>query len=111
MNRLNPHGYFAYCPEVKDHDNNSSKSIRRGFANNGAFYYSGYVHEELRQTAGNKIQDVNIGVVIHHDGYTREVLKTKDKYNRNKSLNLKNMQKEPDSLRWNFFISVIALRN
>lgn len=94
---------FVYCPEIKGHDGNSSKTVRRFFANNGNFYFHGYVHEELRRKDGNEIKDTPINIVINHDGYKDEIIKEKDKTNRNRALNIKNLKNEPNYLRWVFF--------
>lgn len=103
MDSLSNGSDYVYSPEIISHDHNSTKTVRRGFANNGSFIYYGYVHEELRKKDGSNVKDIEIGIVIHHDGYRDDVIKAKDKYNRNRSLNLKNISREPDNLRWNFF--------
>lgn len=95
--------HYANCPEVRDHNDNSSKTVRRCFAHNGIFYYSGYVHEEIRRRDGNKIENINIDVVVYHNGYEIDIIKSKDKLNGNNSLNLKNLHDEHGCLRWQFF--------
>ncbi|QXT42339.1 glycosyltransferase [Serratia fonticola] len=103
ININNNRDLVAICPKIKNHDGDISKNIRRGFANNGGFFYFGYVHEELRRKDKNRIIDISVDIIINHDGYTHDVLKAKGKYNRNKRLNLKNLSKEPLYLRWKFF--------
>lgn len=93
---------LALCPNIKDHDSNISRSVRRGFINNNDFYYFGYVHEELRNY-NSEISDLNIKVDIIHDGYLLEVIEGKGKVKRNGILNLKNINIEPLYLRWRFF--------
>jgi len=93
---------LALCPNIKDHDSNISRSVRRGFINNNDFYYFGYVHEELRNY-NSEISDLNIKIDIIHDGYLLEVIEEKGKVKRNEILNLKNINIEPLYLRWRFF--------
>lgn len=93
----------AFCPVIRDHNNNLSTTVRRGFENNGEFYYVGYVHEELRHRMNKEINDITIPIMIHHDGYKSDIIENKKKKKRNNILNLKNMHHEPDKLRWIFF--------
>ena len=93
---------LALCPNIKDHDSNISKSVRRGFINNHEFYYFGYVHEELRKD-NSEILDLNIQIDIIHDGYLFNIIEEKEKVKRNEILNLKNINIEPLYLRWRFF--------
>lgn len=105
FNRINDSknkNYFALCPIIQDHDSNKTRTVRRGFLNNHCFQYSGYVHEELRRLNG-EIIDVCMEIDIIHDGYLPEVLKNKGKVERNKALNIKNINREPHYLRWRYF--------
>lgn len=98
------HGeFFAWSPYIKDHNNDTSCSIRRLFFNDGGYYYFGFVHEELRRNDNKKIKDSSIGISISHDGYAYDIIKNKNKLERNNKLNLKNLDKEPHYLRWNYF--------
>lgn len=95
---------IAFCPGIKDHNSNISTSVRRLFKNNNSFFYSGFVHEELRCNAGSdSIADAFIDIEIHHDGYLPTIFNDKDKDRRNHNLNLKNVHAEPTYLRWIFF--------
>ncbi|MBE0148361.1 glycosyltransferase [Serratia sp. PL7] len=39
INNHNNRDLVAICPKIKNHDGDISKDIRRGFANNGGFFY------------------------------------------------------------------------
>jgi len=93
---------LALCPNIKNHDSNISRSVRRGFINNNDFYYFGCVHEELRKN-NDEILDFNIKIDIIHDGYLFNIVEEKNKVKRNEILNLKNINLEPLYLRWRFF--------
>jgi len=93
---------LALCTNIKDHDYNISRSVRRGFINNNDSYYFGYIHEEFRNYS-SEISDLNIKTDIIHNGYLSEVIEKKDKEKRNEILNLKNINIEPLYLRWRFF--------
>ncbi|MGL5387737.1 MAG: glycosyltransferase family 2 protein [Serratia sp. (in: enterobacteria)] len=77
INENSNRNFIAICPKIKNHDGDISKTIRRGFANNGGFYYFGYVHEELRRKDKNRVTDISVDIVINHDGYTYDVVKSK----------------------------------
>lgn len=93
----------VYSPIIKDHDGNISRTVQRAFLNNGFFYYYGYVHEEVRRKDNGIVENTFIDIMIHHDGYKSDILISKEKINRNNSLNLKNIHQEPDNLRWKYF--------
>lgn len=95
---------MAFCPAIKDHNSNISRSVRRLFKNNNKFFYFGFVHEELRCNDGiTYLEDSFVEIEIHHDGYMPTIVKDKNKSMRNHDLNLKNVQAEPNYLRWVFF--------
>ncbi|WP_442800928.1 glycosyltransferase family 2 protein [Serratia rubidaea] len=103
INNTRNNDAYAYSPIIKDHENNITKNIRRVFINCSEFYYFGYIHEELRRKGNKKIIDKEIKITIQHDGYKKEIIKSKDKQKRNENLNLKNLDAEPKNLRWIFF--------
>lgn len=93
----------AFCPEIINHDNNSSKGIGRIFRNDGDFFYAGFVHEELRHKSDLDISLIDIDIVLFHDGYESKIVNLKNKIERNNILNNKNIKKEPFNLRWHYF--------
>lgn len=103
INKLCVASPTVYCPTIINHNNNALKNVPRVFRNNGEFYYSGFVHEEIRHTENVNITSDEIDVDIYHDGYLDYVMNEKNKKERNRLLNKKNILKEPANLRWHFF--------
>jgi len=90
-------------PVIKDHNNNVSSSVIRGFFNDKDYYYFGFVHEELRHKTKKELIHHKLDIVLGHDGYMPSILTDKNKEERNRILNIKNMQVEPCVLRWRYF--------
>lgn len=94
---------IALCPIIENHDGNCINSIPRGFFISGSYEYIGYVHEELRKKDLTSIEYILTDIVIFHDGYREDIICKKNKLLRNLSLNLKNIEFEPNNLRWVYF--------
>ncbi|GEM_PF-7134266 len=101
-NNVSNDNVSVLCPQIIDHDHNKSY-IPRIFPNDGMFYYSGYVHEELRRKDFKTIKNTPISVSIQHDGYRPDIFSAKEKKQRNMRLNVKNIQSEPEVIRWRYF--------
>lgn len=96
---------YAWSPGIRDTgDNNITCSVRRFFRKTGFFYFAGYVHEELRNKEHNPVTDQNLNIILSHDGYSPEVMCSKEKKERNRRLNIKNTLLEPNNLRWTYFL-------
>ncbi len=103
INKMDIDGNIILSPVIKDHNNNQSKSVKRGFKNDKGYYYFGFVHEEIRHRSIESFHHIELDIVLEHDGYKSEVLTNKKKLTRNEKLNLKNISREPDELRWSYF--------
>lgn len=93
----------TYCPKIINHDNNTLRNVQRAFLNNDEFYYYGHVHEEIRHKKNITIKNVEIDIIVYHDGYLDEIVKTKSKIKRNIILDHRNINNEPNNLRWQYF--------
>ena len=93
----------AYCPIIYDLAiKKTLKGIPRIFNTEFNFEWFGYVHEELRHNSVPAItRDLNIK--ISHYGYSQEVIIEKNKIERNTQLLEKNINMEPQNLRWRYF--------
>lgn len=59
------------------------------------------IHEELRCKNNDDIPlIINLNIKINHDGYLPEIIKSKDKLNRNLKILSQMIQIEPDNTRW-----------
>lgn len=94
---------FAYCPIIKNHDGNELKNIQRIFFNNGSLFYFGHVHEELRYKSKKEVISIAVNILVYHDGYMNDVVCAKKKIERNNAMNKKNIEIEPENMRWKYF--------
>lgn len=95
-----------FSPKIIDSNGHCSISVGRIFKKNINLVYYGDVHEELRiKNKKGYVMPINISlnIPLMHDGYTNEVMITKDKLNRNLELIKKMLVQEPKNLRWLFF--------
>ena len=97
------HHHIVLCPKIIDHNKNATSSIGRILPNNGMFFYHGYIHEELRVKDDSNYLLIPVDITLHHDGYVDEIIKRKNKSERNKKLNTLNIKIEPENLRWHYF--------
>lgn len=95
---------FYLCPTISDtFSENILDNIPRIFIKSQRLHYYGKVHEEIRNNLDIPLLEIHVSILIKHDGYTPQVLKSKNKLERNITL-LKDMIKiEPDNPRWKYF--------
>lgn len=85
------------------------REVKRIFKKNDGIFYYGCIHEEPRKNiekSGSDLIHLFLdNVVLEHDGYKREIVKLKDKANRNTDLLKKMVCIEPQNPRWKYFLS------
>lgn len=91
-------------PNIIDINGSTYKTIPRIFNNIPNLSYFGNVHEELRSTDGLSLDNINIDIIVYHDGYTVDKIISKSKLERNISLLNKMIEKEPNNPRWSYFL-------
>ncbi|NVO75317.1 glycosyltransferase [Photobacterium damselae] len=94
---------FILCPMIIDQNGHESIGVPRGFKLDNSFYYYGYVHEEIRSRIHKELFTIHYKIRIYHDGYTIEEMNNKDKINRNLRLINKNIEEEPNNIKWMYF--------
>lgn len=90
------------CPSIYDESSDRIlTTVTRILPNNQNIYYFGMIHEELRCKNNDDIPlIINLNIKINHDGYLPEIIKSKDKLNRNLKILSQMIQIEPDNTRW-----------
>lgn len=69
----------------------------RLFKNNKGYYYKGKIHEQISNNNFEVINKFsNEDILLHHYGYTNEVLKIKDKRARNIPILIKSLEENPN---------------
>lgn len=84
------------------------REVKRIFKKNDGIFYYGCIHEEPRKNIEKSGADlIHLfldNVALEHDGYKREIVKLKDKANRNTDLLKKMICVEPQNPRWKYFL-------
>lgn len=94
---------IALCPQIEDTRNNDVViGVKRIFKVDPDTRYYGLVHEEPR-VENSEMNAIAISLLIKHDGYKKEVMKKKDKINRNFNLLKKMIKLESNNKRWTYF--------
>lgn len=100
---------FVICPTIINSNGKIINGVRRILNKKSGLRFWGFVHEEIRCKKENLGCDVEAvafdNVILFHDGYEREVIKSKDKLHRNKRLLLKMIECEPKHPRWIYFLA------
>ena len=79
-------------------------TVTRIYPNNEHIYYCGKVHEELRCKNSEDIPIIlNLNIKMRHDGYLPEVMKDKNKLERNLNILTDMIEEEPENQRWQYF--------
>lgn len=81
----------------KSYGSNLIGSPQRIFKKTSGLKFYGYVHEELRS---NKIENIVTDIEIYNIGTSSEEYKKFDKYERYNSLLIKNIDIEPENMKW-----------
>lgn len=96
---------YYISPYIKDHNGDQYTNTKRIFNKKYKLYYRGKVHEELFHDNYEFITDIGINVIMHHDGYKKEVMKNKDKILRNLNLIELMLKEEPLNIKWKFYFA------
>lgn len=100
---------FAICPTIINSNNHVVNGVRRVINRKSKIRFWGYVHEELRYNKEKMGYDVEAAsfdnIVLFHDGYEKEIIKFKEKTQRNIQLLLKMVEREPKHPRWTYFLA------
>lgn len=92
-------------PILRNHDGSIVDNTKRIYKKNIALKYYGRVHEELRFYNEPMTPYLIIDIPIYHDGYMDEIIKSKQKYQRNIALLEKEILEEIDNPRWYYFLA------
>lgn len=92
-------------PMLTNHDGTIIDNTRRLYKKNSALNYYGRVHEELRFRNIAKTPYLIIHLNYYHDGYQKEIIENKRKYERNIALLEKTIAEEADHPRWYYFLA------
>ncbi len=91
-------GKDYYVLKIKNNMSNGYVSYHQAirlFKNNIGLSYYGKIHEHLNIEEFTNLTSEFGDVLIHHDGYTQEMYKERDKYNRNLEILLKETKEFP----------------
>jgi glycosyltransferase involved in cell wall biosynthesis len=92
-------------PILIDHDLSETLHTKRIYKKDENLKYHGLIHEEIRYNNSVQTPYMIISTKFFHDGYKKEVINSKQKYERNVKL-LKEMIKiEPNNIRWYYFLA------
>lgn len=95
---------FSISPIIKNSNGHKQYRTRRIFPNISKLRYFGEVHEELRLDENKIPPSIEIDIVLQHDGYEKDIMKIKNKVERNTRLLKRALDKNPESVRWNYFM-------
>lgn len=78
------------------------QTVRRIIPNNGRIKYFGKIHEEPKYIENKRPCDFIAfdNIVLHHDGYMKDIILEKNKQQRNITLLRSIIEEEPDHPRW-----------
>ena len=96
---------FYLCPTISDiFSENVLDNIPRIFMKSQKLRYYGMVHEEIRNNNQDiSLLEIHINILIKHDGYIPQILKSKNKLKRNITLLKIMIEIEPNNSRWKYF--------
>ena len=94
-------------PKILDTNGYEYRGVKRILNKKSGIKFYGRVHEEprkMKSALGTDIQTISFDdIVLHHDGYKKEIIVQKDKIKRNIKLLEKMLEEEPDHPRWKYF--------
>ncbi|QDZ72010.1 glycosyltransferase [Bacillus cereus] len=98
---------LVISPVIVNHDDYELDNTKRIFKKSTHLRYFGLVHEELRldtEKRGTDIEKITTNYNLFHDGYKPEVLKSKEKFLRNKKLLEKMIKIERKNIKWHYLL-------
>lgn len=102
--KTNEKSYEVKIINITDADRLNMSHINiRLFKNDGKFYYSGNIHEQLTHPNGHSPKPTKLSLL--HYGYTSEVIKAKGKIKRNMRILKMELRKDPNNAFHNFNMS------
>lgn len=98
---------LVISPSITNSNGHNTITVKRIFTQKSNISFFGKIHEEPRkdiQKWGQDLFYISLDINIKHDGYLPEIIKSKDKIERNINL-LKEMRFiEPTNPRWTYFL-------
>ncbi len=95
-------------PLIVNSNSHAIRDVKRILKKNDGVFYYGCIHEEPRKNieklGADLIHLFIDNVILEHDGYKMEIVKLKDKANRNTDLLKKMISVEPHNPRWKYFL-------
>lgn len=96
---------LVLSPTIVNQNSHILLGVNRLFFNTPNLRFFGKIHEEIRNLETQKtISLYNVNLIIHHDGYNNEIIRQKNKVNRNISLLREMISLEPNNIRWKLFL-------
>ena len=94
-------------PRIIDDTGNEYRGVKRILNKKTDALFYGKVHEEIRkdkQKFGRDIHTISFdNIILYHDGYKKEIIKNKNKVERNIYLLKEMLKEEPEHPRWLYF--------
>lgn len=100
-----PYETKIISPILVDHDFSETLHTKRIYKKNTNLKYHGLIHEELRFNNSIKTTYLIISNKFFHDGYKKEIIESKQKYERNVRLLKQMIEMEPNNIRWYYFLA------
>ncbi|MFS0836842.1 hypothetical protein [Paenibacillus sp. 1P03SA] len=99
---------LVVSPKIINHDGGELTLTRRIFRREDGLRYYGVIHEDLRKEMderGGDLRHLMTEFTLSHDGYEPQVVKAKNKHERNIRLEEQMVAREPDNIRWHYFLA------
>lgn len=97
---------LVLSPSIMNHNYHINLGVNRLFFNTPKLKFFGKIHEELRNTETRiPTEVIYLNILLHHDGYKREIIDNKKKVDRNILLLKEMISIEPDNIRWKLFLA------
>lgn len=95
----------VYSVSIQDSDGHITNNHHRIMNVSANVQFSGLIHEQLLENNVPIMFAPEAGIILKHDGYTPEILSTKNKAQRNIELLKKMIILDPDNARWYYFLT------
>ncbi|MFD7525759.1 glycosyltransferase family 2 protein [Paenibacillus chitinolyticus] len=99
---------LVVSPKIVNHDGSELTLTRRIYRREDGLLYYGVIHEDLRREMderGADLRHLMTNFTLSHDGYEPKVIKAKNKHERNIRLEEQMVSREPDNIRWHYFLA------
>ena len=95
----------VYSVSIQDSDGHITNNHHRIVNVTANVKFEGLIHEQLVENGFPIMFAPEVGITLQHDGYTPEILSSKNKAQRNINLLKKMIHLDPDNARWYYFLT------